>query len=221
MLLSSHQPRRIPCQERGARRVAELLEAAEGVIAQSGYEAATMCAIAERAGASIGSLYQFFPNKAAITLALHAHYGTQFDAICAPLTGEAGSLSLKEFVGRLIDLTIRFVDGHPAFLALLDAPRSTRTSPEIRKLLRKRFAGFFLAQQPALSRSKAQQLATITMHIMKALNQLYTELAPGERRSFIQEFKLVLYSYLSASIKPAEAVNARYPIRRAVQGGRP
>ena len=45
---------KVPRQERGERRVAELLEAAEAVIAESGYEAATMSAIAERAGAAIG-----------------------------------------------------------------------------------------------------------------------------------------------------------------------
>ena len=201
MLPSSIHPRRIPCQERGERRVAELIDAAEAVIAETGYEGATMSAIAERAGASIGSLYQFFPNKAAITLALRAHYGEQFDAVCEPLSEQARSLNLQEFVSRLIDITIHFVDSHPAFLALLDAPSSTRR-PASRNPLRERFAGFFLAQQPRIAKPKAMQLAMVTMHIMKALNQLYTELAPAERRSFIQEFKLVLYSYLNARLEP-------------------
>ena len=79
-LHSSTEPRRVPCQQRGERRVAELVEAAESVIAENGYEAATMSAIAERAGASIGSLYQFFPNKAAITQALRTEYAKQFEA---------------------------------------------------------------------------------------------------------------------------------------------
>ena len=54
--------------------MAGLLEAAEAVIAEIGYEAATMSAIAERAGAAIGSLYQFFPSKACITQALRTEY---------------------------------------------------------------------------------------------------------------------------------------------------
>ncbi len=198
---ASTQPRRIPCQERGERRVAELIEAAASVIAETGYEAATMSAIAERAGASIGSLYQFFPNKGAITQALRTHYCRRFDALCAPLAEEAGSLKLEEFVNHLIDLTVQFVERHPAFLALLEAPRSTRTSPEIRNLLRERFSGFFLAQQPRLSKPRAKQLATVTMHIIKALNQLYIEVSPAERRPIVQEFKLVLFSYLSARIE--------------------
>ena len=206
MLSSSLQPRRVPCQERGERRVAELIEAAESVIAENGYEATTMSAIAERAGASIGSLYQFFPNKAAITQALRTDYGRQFDAVCSPLAAEAKARTLRHFVGRLIDVTTQFLDSHPAFLSLLDAPRSTRSLPEIRNLLVERFASFFLTRNPRLSKVKATTLAIVTIQIMKALNQLYTELPPGERRQLIREYNLVLHSYLRASLEPAPSV---------------
>jgi AcrR family transcriptional regulator len=202
MLSPSTQPRRVPCQERGERRVAGLIEAAELVIAESGYEATTMSAIAERAGASIGSLYQFFPNKASITQALRTDYGRQFDAVCAPLAEEAKTRTLRHLVGRLIDVTTHFLDSHPAFLALLDAPRSTRSLPEIRDLLVERFAGIFLARNPRLPKAKAKTLAVITIQIMKALNQLYTELPAGERRPLVREYNLVLYSYLSARLEP-------------------
>jgi len=197
----STEPRRVPCQERGERRVAELIEAAEAVIAESGYEAATMSAIAERAGASIGSLYQFFPNKAAITQALRTEYAKQFEAMCAPLAGEVSGLSLKALASRLINLTTRFVDTHPAFLHLVDAPRSTRSLPAIHNLLLGRFAGFFQVQQPRMSNARAMRLAIVTLQIMKALNQLYTELPADERRPLVEEFKLVLYSYLRASVR--------------------
>ena len=61
-------PRRIPMQERGEKRVAGLLEAAAAIFAEVGFEAATMSDIAERAGGSIGSLYQFFPSKDVVVL---------------------------------------------------------------------------------------------------------------------------------------------------------
>jgi AcrR family transcriptional regulator len=69
--------RRAPVQERGRARVEAILDAAESVIAQVGLEAATTNAIAERAGASVGSLYHFFPNKQAIVDALLARYMTR------------------------------------------------------------------------------------------------------------------------------------------------
>src|SRR5579862_4464992 len=85
--------RKVPRQQRGEQRVAELLEAAEAVIAQIGYEAATMSAIAQRAGAAIGSLYQFFPGKACITQALRTEYAKRFDRLFAPLARQAGKLN--------------------------------------------------------------------------------------------------------------------------------
>ena len=179
-----------------------LLEAAEAVIAETGYEAATMSAIAERAGAAIGSLYQFFPNKACITQALRTEYAKQFDNMYAPLALHARTLGREALISRLIDLTVRFVDTHPALPALLDAPRSTRTPAAMRNALLERFAGFMLAQSPRMSRQKALLLGTVALHIIKALNQLYVELPSRERRRIVQEFKMVLLSYLNARINP-------------------
>ena len=76
----SQRPRRIPRQPRGRRRVSQLLDAAATVISSVGYDAATMTAIAAKAGAPIGSLYQFFPNKEAITHALRTEYGKHYEA---------------------------------------------------------------------------------------------------------------------------------------------
>ena len=67
-------PRRIPIQARGEQRVARLLEAAAAIFAEVGYDAATMRDIAARAGASIGSLYQFFPNKEVVARAMKTQY---------------------------------------------------------------------------------------------------------------------------------------------------
>jgi AcrR family transcriptional regulator len=201
MASSSTAQRRIPQQERGERRVGELLRAAEAVIAEIGYEAATMSAIADRAGAAIGSLYQFFVNKASITQALRTEYAQQFDDMYAPLVAQARTLNHEALVSQLIDLTVRFVDTHPALPALLDAPQSTRAPVAMRNVLRERFAGVLLAQSPRMSKPKALRLGTVILHIIKALNQLYVERPPLERRKIVQEFKIVLLSYLNARVK--------------------
>src|ERR1700735_2478069 len=59
-----------PKRERGKQRVAALMEAGAELFAEKGYEATTMTEIASRAGAAIGSLYQFFPSKEALAEAL-------------------------------------------------------------------------------------------------------------------------------------------------------
>src|ERR1017187_7353847 len=125
--------RRLTLQPRGRRRVETLLNAAAAEISDAGYEAATMCSIATRAGASIGSLYQFFPNKVAIVQALRRHYCDEFELMWAPIASEAKHLSWKELVNRLVDSTVLFVERHPAFLALLDAPASTHAPAVVRE----------------------------------------------------------------------------------------
>jgi AcrR family transcriptional regulator len=64
------KPRRLPTQERSRARVERILAAAIAEFSEHGYDAATTEGIAARAGTSIGSIYQFFPNKHALFLAL-------------------------------------------------------------------------------------------------------------------------------------------------------
>lgn len=63
-------PRKKPLQRRAQETVDTILEAAAQVFADAGYDEGTTNRIAERAGVSIGSLYQYFPNKNALLVAL-------------------------------------------------------------------------------------------------------------------------------------------------------
>jgi len=63
-------PRRFPKQARSEATVEAILEAAAQIFERYGYAAGTTNRIAERAGVSIGSLYQYFPNKDTILIAL-------------------------------------------------------------------------------------------------------------------------------------------------------
>ena len=62
---ASLQPK-MPKRKRGIERVEALLDAAAATFLEKGFDAATTSEIAERAGASIGSLYQFFPTKESV-----------------------------------------------------------------------------------------------------------------------------------------------------------
>ncbi len=63
-------PRKRPAQARARETVNIILEAAAQVFGELGYAASTTNHIARRAGVSIGSLYQYFPNKDAILFSL-------------------------------------------------------------------------------------------------------------------------------------------------------
>jgi AcrR family transcriptional regulator len=68
------RPRKSPVQPRGRETRTRILDAARDVFASNGYAAGTTNHIAGRAGLSVGSLYQYFPNKDAILVELvNAH----------------------------------------------------------------------------------------------------------------------------------------------------
>jgi AcrR family transcriptional regulator len=64
--------RKKPLQARSTRLVADILEAAARVLVRDGAHRFTTARVAEAAGVSVGSLYQYFPNKEAILFGLQA-----------------------------------------------------------------------------------------------------------------------------------------------------
>jgi AcrR family transcriptional regulator len=69
---SSLSSRKMPKQARSTDLVATILEAAVHVLAKQGARRFTAARVAEKAGVSVGSLYQYFPNKAAILFRLQS-----------------------------------------------------------------------------------------------------------------------------------------------------
>ena len=64
------EPRKRPRQERSRRLVAKVLDEATRLFSELGYHATTTNHVAEAAGVSVGSLYQYFPNKDALVVAV-------------------------------------------------------------------------------------------------------------------------------------------------------
>jgi AcrR family transcriptional regulator len=77
----SENSRKTPQQQRSRVTVEAILEAAGLLLAKKGYAASSTNAIARRAGVSIGSLYQYFPNKDSIFLALMERHHTEMRPI--------------------------------------------------------------------------------------------------------------------------------------------
>src|SRR6202451_3973110 len=101
--ISSNPIRVAPRQERSTRRLAGFLDAAAELFAEVGYEAATMTAIAERSGSSIGALYNYFPDKQSIAFTLMNQYAQEVEAHWKPLIEQAEILTHAEFADRVIE----------------------------------------------------------------------------------------------------------------------
>lgn len=97
------QPRKTPVQERSTATVDAILQAAIQVLVSVGKERLTTTLVAMRAGVSVGTLYQYFPNKSALlqaSLKRHMHgVSTSVDHVCK----EYRSASLLTMGSALID----------------------------------------------------------------------------------------------------------------------
>lgn len=81
--------RKAPKQARSTELVAAILEAAVQVLAREGAQRFTTARVAEKAGVSVGSLYQYFPNKAAILFRLQSDEWRQTHAMLTDILGDA------------------------------------------------------------------------------------------------------------------------------------
>ncbi len=96
--------RHVPSQKRSRERVERMLSAASSLIAERGSDALRMAEIADRAGVSIGSLYQFFPDKSAVIRALAERQTEESQAcIAAALAGVHDREGLKNAFSELVE----------------------------------------------------------------------------------------------------------------------
>jgi AcrR family transcriptional regulator len=189
--------RTTPLQERAARRVQALLEAAAGIFAEAGFEAATMTAIAERSGTSIGGLYRYFPDKAAVAQALLHEYARQAESLWGDLPREAQNLPVAALAEHLLAGMEAFVVDHPAYLVLHAAPVKFVKAPESRRNLQALFARAFQARQPELSPERALLITQVVMQVLRGMMELYGERPVADRPAINLEFKRALTHYLT------------------------
>ena len=96
-------PRKRPQQERSRITVQAVLEAAAQVLEGEGYAALTTGAVAERAGVSIGTLYQYFPDKDAVVAGLVEDWLENEVAALQRAFEDAQALALEDAADRLVD----------------------------------------------------------------------------------------------------------------------
>jgi AcrR family transcriptional regulator len=114
---SSLNARKTPGQKRSAATVAAILEAAARILETRGLDAYSTNAVAARAGVSIGSLYQYFPSKDAITRALISRGAEELLAdIKAVEIGGSPQAALEQ----IIDAAVKHQLRRPALARLLD-----------------------------------------------------------------------------------------------------
>jgi AcrR family transcriptional regulator len=105
--------RRAPQQERSRLTVEAVLDAVERVLKRDGVEALTTNRIAEAAGVSIGSVYQYFPDKRSIYAALHQRHVEQVSLVIESTVAKHAGSSLEDFACALVQELMDVHDADP------------------------------------------------------------------------------------------------------------
>ncbi|RDV36467.1 TetR/AcrR family transcriptional regulator [Bradymonadaceae bacterium TMQ3] len=117
-------PRKEPVQERSRALVEALIEATARILEDEGPEALTTNRVAEVAGTSIGSLYQYFPNKEALLAALVERELAGDMALVRLILERGHGRSLRDAMGQVCEQLVaqnrRRFELHRVMLPLID-----------------------------------------------------------------------------------------------------
>lgn len=188
---------KVPRQSRGKARVEALLKAAETVFAEKGFEAATMTQIAAEAGASIGSLYQYFPTKDDLASELHGRQLDAFAAMLEELAVTQAGQSVDEMAECLFGRLLTFLEENPAFIVVgnrrtIDPNVKKAARGRLRALIGKLLAG----SRPPVPKERRKPLAAVLLHLIRVAMQLREDDDLTIRDSAVAELRVMLRGHL-------------------------
>ncbi|MGA4987845.1 TetR family transcriptional regulator [Nonomuraea bangladeshensis] len=188
-------------QARGLKRMAEILDAAESVIAEVGYPDMTTNHVATRAGMSPGSLYQFFRNKEEILDGLVARYTSDRQEFwAARLAAVTPEVPLEVLVEQVVDESVTFKTASPAYWSLLygsaTGDQLASASQRLHADIARQVAALLRRRSPGLPQERAELMGTMAVAMVKAVMPLVTTAPPERGAELVAELKLALVRYL-------------------------
>lgn len=170
--------RKKPKQARSKELVAAILEAAVQVLEQEGAQRFTTARVAERAGISIGSLYQYFPNKASILFRLQVDEWQQTSGLLRQILEQTGKPPLER-LRMLVHAFIRSeCDEAGMRVALKDAAPLYRDAPEVKETRAQAgqaFRAFMQEALPYASQAVHEQVSDLITTTLSAAGKQFSE----------------------------------------------
>ena len=164
---------RKPTQSRSKFTVSAILEAATYVFVEKGLSATTTNEVAERAGVSISSLYQYFPNKNALVAALtETHLNEMMTLISQGLSQYLQS-SIDELVHQLVSLVINAHSINPELHRVLieesGIDRATKEIVEFENRLHTLTSAYLLSKKEELVVDDVEMASFIVINTVETL----------------------------------------------------
>jgi AcrR family transcriptional regulator len=163
--------RRRPQQRRARQTVEAILDAVVRILKREGFQAITTNRVAEVAGVSIGSLYQYFPDRPAIFEALHQRHIEEIDRLFAARFMEHAGSPIDQLIRALVDAMIEAHATDPELYELLSMQVAHRKGGS--KDFSVRFHGAFLlaisSAAPELRKRGLDKVVFVVTHMVEAL----------------------------------------------------
>jgi AcrR family transcriptional regulator len=198
------RPRKQPRQARSRDTVLAILRAAAQVFSARGYAATTTNHIAARAGVSIGSLYEYFPGKDAILVALLEEHLAEGTAILEEVwTGIGTCRDMHEVVRRfaraMFDLHARDRALHR--LLVEEAPLPRRARQRVFEMEREATARLeaYLRANPGISRRDPALAAAVVVQCVEGMTHKLVVHGGGDAMidAYVEELVALVTSYLA------------------------
>ncbi|MFF4899849.1 TetR family transcriptional regulator [Streptomyces sp. NPDC001068] len=194
--------RRTPRQARSRARLARVLEAAERVLVAEGVPALTTTRVAAEAGVSVGSLYQYLPDRDAIIDALAATYFSRLEGLMDDLVRAAGAGHWDDPVDVLVDSFAALYRAEHGFRALWFGSGLTDRTREADRAHKRRMADGVHRVLLALGVTGDPETLGRACHAaVLAADTLAQEAFrrdPGGDSALLEEAKVMLRGYLAA-----------------------
>ncbi len=195
-------PRKRPRQERSRATVDTILVATARILVKRGYDGLTTNAVADAAGISIGSLYQYFPNKEAIVAALiELHMERMTSDVLSELTRVA-TLAVPAQVRAVVELIIRAHSVEPDLHRVLteQVSRVGRLAKlrELDSITHRMIAGLLAARQHELAIRDPELASFMLVSTVEAIVHRAALFAPAwlEDPRLVDETCLLVNRYL-------------------------
>ena len=197
-----------PQQARSRARFERLLDAAETILAESGYDALNTNAVAAQAETSVGTLYHYFPDKAAILAALVARYNEGYVEVLTTLHENlAPNLALELYIEQVRQALDTFDRSHPGQgIAFHHALTELSGFEVLNKAVTERvvtiFAAYFQRREGALSAERAALIARTIIVAYEGLSVVGSSHEPTFQIE--QEVQTMIVVYLEQALAEDE-----------------
>jgi AcrR family transcriptional regulator len=193
------RPRKAPKQARSQETVKVIVEAAARILERDGFEGFSTNAVAERAGVSIGSLYQYFPSKEALIGALIVRETSQLiDDAEAATTEPSGAAALSALVHACIAHQFR----RPKLARLLDFEEARLPFDADTEQVSERFRAILstVLLRPDFPRQSGDDAATRdVMAIIKGMVDAAGVYGETDQHELTIRVRRAVFGYLNAS----------------------